>query len=126
MALPVFPMAHFQNWKTLLCFQCRLSGFYGSDMLRFIGIHELSYQLLELHIFHRVLGCLGVTLTKRSIDMSLCMSINVFLLMLAYANHLCNLPVGNPAELVTFAKSGQGLSPAVGKVACLLQAEFRV
>lgn len=41
--------------------------------------------------------------------------------MLTYVNHLCNLPVGNPAELVTFASPGQGLSPAVGKVACLLQ-----
>lgn len=66
-------------------------------------------------------SCLGATLTKRSIHMSLCLAISVFLVMLAYANHLCNLPVGNPAKLVTFASPGQGLSPAVNKVACLLQ-----
>jgi len=53
--------------------------------------------------------------------MSLCLEINVFLVMLTDANHLHNLPVGNPDELVTFASPGQGLSPAVSKVACLLQ-----
>lgn len=90
-------------------------------MLWLISIPALSYQLLYLCICHCVLGCLCVTLTKRNIHMSLCLPIHVFLVMLTYANHLCNLPVGNPVELVTFASPGQGLSPAVGKVACLLQ-----
>ena len=53
--------------------------------------------------------------------MSLCLAITVFLVVFTYASHLCNLPVGNLAELVIFASPGQGLSPAVGKVACLLQ-----
>lgn len=70
---------------------------------------------------YSTLSCLGATLTKRSIHMSLCLAVSVFLIMLAYAKHLCNLPVGNPAELVTFASPGQGLSPAMNKVACLLQ-----
>lgn len=97
----------FSKLEGFMVFQCHLRSFYESDILWFISIHGLSYQLLQLHIFHCVLGCLGVTFTKRSIHMSLCLLVNGFLIMFTYASNLHNIPVGNPAELVTFAVLGK-------------------
>lgn len=98
MGLPDFQVASFQNQKALLFFSVIYPvsmTVIGCGLLVFMA--ELSTSLV-LYIQSPVFRAVLVPCSQREAFMSLCLAIPAFLVMPSYANHLCNLPVGNPVS----------------------------